>query len=131
MQVDFRTQIYGQDFADTLHSGIENNPIKKARKINQSTKHTRLIIRLKSGAQVSGKFHVDKETIAAVRPSDAIRECRGSFIVLTDVEFNEDGESSIHSSIMVQIGDISLIKLPESWDVDHTADVVHDSMGIS
>ena len=51
--------------------------------------------------------------------------------MLTDVEFNEGGESSNHSSIMVQIGDISLIKLPESWDADRTADVVHDSVGIS
>ncbi len=99
--------------------------------MNQPTKYCRLIIRLKSGVHVSGRFHVAKETIEAVRPSDAIRECRGGFIVLSQVALSEDGESSNHPSIMVQVGDISYIQLPESWETDGTPEVVHDSASVS
>ena len=99
--------------------------------MNQPTKYCLLIIRLKSGVHVSGRFHVSKETIAAVRPSDAIRECRGGFIVLSDVAVSGDEESSKYPSIMVQIGDISYIKLPESWETDDTSDVVHDSVSVA
>lgn len=99
--------------------------------MNQPTKYCRLIIRLKSGVHVSGRFHVARETIEAVRPSDAIRECRGGFIVLSQVALSENGESSKHPSIMVQIGDISYIQLPESWETDGTPEVVHDSVSVS
>ena len=99
--------------------------------MNQPTKYCRLIIRIRSGVHVSGRFHVAKETIAAVRPSDAIRECRGGFIMLSDVAVGGDGESSKHPSIMVHIGDISYIKLPEGWEPDDTSDVVHNSVSVS
>lgn len=99
--------------------------------MNGATKHSRLTIRLKSGADVTGRFHVARQTIEAVRPSDAIGECRGGFILLSDVTVCEDGESREHSSIMVHIGDISYIQLPESWDTDDTSDVVHDSVSVS
>ena len=99
--------------------------------MHQQTKSTRLIIRLMSGLQLSGRFHMAKETIAAVRPSDAIGECRGGFILLSDVDVSGTGESSTHSSIMVQIGDISYIKLPESWKTDGAPDVVHEGVSVS
>ena len=94
--------------------------------MNKPTKHSRLIIRLKSGVRVNGRFHVAKETHAAVRPSAAIGESRGGFILLSDVDVCENGESTKHPSIMVNVGDISYIQLPECWDTDDASDVAHD-----
>ncbi len=99
--------------------------------MNAATKYSRLTVHLKSGAGVSGRFHVAKATIEAVRPSDAIGECRGGFILLSDVTVTEDGESSKHSSIMVSIGDISYIDLPENWETDGAPEVVHESASVS
>jgi len=95
----------------------------------KATKYCHLAIRLKSGGHVTGRFHVSKNTNAAVRPSDAIRACRGGFFLLSDVAVCENGETGKHPSIMVHVGDISYIELPESWESDACPEAAHELIG--
>jgi len=82
--------------------------------MDKATKCCRLTIFLKSGSSISGEFHTSLGTTSSVRPSDALRECKGGFLVLSKTTIHEDNETRQQQAIMVRLDAISYIELPET-----------------
>lgn len=61
----------------------------------KATKKCELRVHLTTGTCVRGRFHIDASTSSAIRPSDAMREDKTGWLLLTDVidetEGDEDG----------------------------------------
>ncbi len=88
----------------------------KAKSTPIHTKCCRLSIRLKSGAHLSGDFHIPSEAPADIRPADAIRVIQGDFLLLTDVSVRENTETREQQAMLVQRSAIAYIELPsQEW----------------
>lgn len=88
----------------------------KPRSTPVKTKCCRLSIRLKSGAYLSGDFHIPSEAPAEIRPADAIRVVQGDFLLLTDVTVRENSDKREQQAMLVQRSAIAYIELPsQEW----------------
>lgn len=92
------------------------------------TKCCGLAIVLKTGARITGTFHVSVGTESNVRPADAIRRSDVDFLLLSDVTIGEKEQSRQQQAILVHRDAIAYIELPaEGWtirEIDHSS---HDA----
>ena len=80
------------------------------------TKFCDLIVYTLSGATLEGCFHMDASLSSAIRPSDAIREISGPYLLLTDVSVSDDGAKREVGTVMVRAEGIAYIELrSRSW----------------
>lgn len=88
----------------------------KAQGIEKSTKCCELTVHLMTGVRVVGTFHVSMTTSSAVRPSDAIRDYKDSFLTLTNATLHEPTGPREQGSVMIRAEAISFIELPaKGW----------------
>lgn len=80
--------------------------------MDKATKTCDLVLHLQRGTQLAGRFHVPVRTGSTIRPSDAVREIKEGFLVLTDVVV--DGATAARSVpvVMVPVAAIGFIELP-------------------
>jgi hypothetical protein len=84
----------------------------------QPTKYCELTVYLNCGTRVTGRFHVHADTSRVVRPLDAIRDIKGGFLPLTDVDIKENEETRHRQAIMISCQSIAHIELPEAnWTI--------------
>lgn len=84
--------------------------------IERQTKCCELTVHLVTGVRIVGTFHVAVDTSSAIRPSDAIRDSKGGFLILTNATIHEPTGPREQGSIMVRVEAISYIDLPaKGW----------------
>lgn len=87
----------------------------------KATKKCELRVHLTTGACVRGRFHIEASTSSAVRPSDALREDRSGWLLLTDVceESSESADAADRAPVlMLNRSAIAMIEiLPNNWQV--------------
>lgn len=83
----------------------------------RDTKFCEVSMQLVNGARVRGRFHIDAVTSSAIRPSDALRDLRTDFLLLSHA--TRDGDPEAHRcTMMVRTSAIALIELPErNWSI--------------
>lgn len=86
----------------------------RLRFMDKSTKTCELVIHLNRGARITGKFHVPFRTGSTIRPSDAVREIKDGYLVLTEAVVHEPPEPRSLSAVMVPVATIAFIELPGS-----------------
>jgi hypothetical protein len=80
------------------------------------TKSCEVVVHLKSGECLRGHYHIEKGTSSSVRPSDALRESTGAYLLLTDVRREGSVAPSEGGVILIRADAVSFIELPqESW----------------
>ncbi len=90
--------------------------VSKRTGLEKQTKCCELTIHLMTGIQIEGIFHIVAETSSAIRPSDAVRDCKDGFIILTNAKIHEPTGSREQGSILVRANAISHIDLPaKGW----------------
>jgi hypothetical protein len=80
--------------------------------IDQSTKCCELTVHLVTGIRIVGTFHIVADTSAVVRPSDAIRNCKDGFLILTNATIHEPTGPREQGTIMDRANAVSHIDLP-------------------
>ena len=80
--------------------------------IDRLTKCCALTVHLVTGVRIEGTFHLPVDTSSAVRPSDAIRNCRDGFLILTNATVHGTTGTREQGSMMVRTDTISHIDLP-------------------
>ena len=84
--------------------------------VERQTKCCELTVHLVTGIRIDATFHIGADTSSAVRPSDAIRDCKGGFLILTNATIHEPTGPREHGSVMVRADAISHIDLPaKGW----------------
>jgi len=84
--------------------------------IDKTTKCCELTVYLVTGIRIVGTYHIANTTSSAIRPSDALRDSKDGFIVLTDAAVEENGSTRQQSSLMIRMEAISHIDLPtKGW----------------
>lgn len=84
--------------------------------IDKSTKCCELTVYLLTGVRVVGTYHISTTTSSAIRPSDALRDCKDGFVVLTDATIHENGAVREQGSLMIRMDAISHVDLPaKGW----------------
>jgi hypothetical protein len=92
--------------------------------IERPTKYCELTVHLVTGIRIEGMFHIVAETSSAVRPSDAIRDCKGGFLILTNATIHEPTGPRKQDSIMVRADAVSHIDLPaKGWTAKEPVDL--------
>lgn len=81
--------------------------------VDKSTKCCELTVHMCTGACISGTFHIPFGTSSAIRPSDALRDCKGGFVVLSNATVRDKEQSVLHRSVMIRVEAVSHIELPE------------------
>jgi len=89
--------------------------------IVRQTKCCELTVHLVTGIRIEGTFHVAVDVSLANRPSDAIRNGRDSFLILTNATIHEPTGSREQGSIMVRTDAVSHIDLPATgWSANES-----------
>jgi len=84
--------------------------------IDKATKCCDLTVYLLTGVRIVGTYHIATSTSFAVRPSDALRDSKDGFIVLTHATVHENGTTREQGSIMIRVEAISHVDLPaKGW----------------
>lgn len=85
----------------------------------KTTKKCEVRVHLTTGSCVRGRFHVDASTSSAIRPSDALREDRSGWLLLTDVcDESVNGDEPLDRApvLMLNRAAIAIIEiLPNNW----------------
>ncbi len=90
--------------------------------IDKSTKCCELTVHLVTGVRMVGTYHVPISTSSAIRPSDALRDCKDGFVLLTNVTLHDANEPRQQTAVMVRMDAISHIELPpKGWAARETA----------
>lgn len=80
------------------------------------TKSCELTVHLVTGVRIEGMFHLPADTSSAVRPSDAIRNCKDGYLLLTNAIVHEPTGPRKQGAIMVCADAVSHIDLPaKGW----------------
>jgi hypothetical protein len=83
---------------------------------DKPTKCCKLTIHLVTGVRIEGTFHVPVTTGSSIRPSDALRDYKDGFLILTDATVHEATGPRQNGAIMIHANAISHIDLPDkSW----------------
>jgi DNA/RNA endonuclease YhcR with UshA esterase domain len=86
--------------------------------IKKSTKKVRVTVFTITGAKIIGKMHVDSSTSSMIRPSDTLRDARGDYLVLTEVEVQPPEYATEDRCVIVRNSSIAWIAVPEdTWAV--------------
>lgn len=84
--------------------------------IDKTTKCCGLTVYLLTGVRIEGIYHIATSTSSAVRPSDALRDSKEGFIVLTNATVYENGSTREQGSILIRVEAISHVDLPaKGW----------------
>ena len=84
--------------------------------IDKATKCCGLTVYLLTGVRIEGTYHIATSTSSAIRPSDALRDSKDGFIVLTNAKVHESGSSREQGSILIRVEAISHVDLPaKGW----------------
>lgn len=78
------------------------------------TKYCLLNVMLLNGTRVSGKFHIEARTTSTIRPSDAIREARDGFLLLTESGTEDSGQLRESRTLMIPVRAIAFVELPST-----------------
>lgn len=97
--------------ADNQGPGFSGHTTMAAAK---STKYCELNVTLLNGTRIAGRFHIEARTTSTVRPSDAIRENKDRFILLTDATSQEGDESRGIGTLMIAPAAIAFVELPDT-----------------
>jgi len=81
--------------------------------VEKDTKICALKVSLLNNVSVQGMFHVAIRTSSAIRPSDAIREIKDGYIILTNATVVDNGTSTQHASIMIPVSAVGFLELPD------------------
>lgn len=82
----------------------------------RDTKFCEINVQLVNGARVRGRFHVDAVTSSTIRPSDALRDLKTDFLVISHA--TREGEVTPSVTMMIRSSAIALIELPErNWSM--------------
>ena len=82
----------------------------------RDTKFCEINVQLVSGTRIRGRFHIDAVTSSTIRPSDALRDIRTDFLVVSHA--TRESESAPPVSMMIRCSAIAVIELPErNWSV--------------
>ena len=82
----------------------------------KSTKTCELVIHLTTGECITGRFHVDAATSSSVRPSDAVRQEKTGYILLTDAKVTRGEETTDRPVVLVVPSSVAFIEIPmEKW----------------
>jgi hypothetical protein len=94
--------------------GIRPDGFREGTMVKQ-TKFCELTVYLRGGDRLTGRLHVEGSTSSTVRPSDAIRQVQGNFLLLTDVTVQ--GESAGEkAAILVPTSAVNYIEVhSKSW----------------
>src|SRR3989304_6972309 len=74
----------------------------KPQGVDKSTKCCELTVHRVTGVRIVGTFHASVTTSSAIRPSDAIRDCKDGYLILTNATIHEPGGPRTQSAIMVR-----------------------------
>ncbi len=80
--------------------------------VEKGTKYCALSVSLLNGTRITGRFHIEARTTSTIRPSDAIRETKDRFILLTDVTVENGDEARTIDAIMIPPSSIAFVELP-------------------
>jgi len=80
----------------------------------KTTKYCELSVTLLNGASVTGRFHVESRTTSTIRPSDAVRESKNGFLLLTDATYTSSGEPRDINALMIPLPAVAFIELPST-----------------
>lgn len=84
--------------------------------IDKATKCCGLTVYLLTGVRIEGIYHIATSTGSAIRPSDALRDSKDGFIVLTNATVHESGSTREQASILIRVEAISHVDLPaKGW----------------
>ena len=84
--------------------------------IERQTKCCELTVHLVTGIRIEGMLHITIDTSSAIRPSDAIRNCKEGFLLLTNATIHEPTGPRENGSVMVRADAISHLDLPfKGW----------------
>jgi len=84
--------------------------------IDKSTKCCELTVYLTTGVRIVGTFHISNTTSSAIRPSDALRDSKDGFLVLTDAKVHEAGAIREQAAILIRMDSITHVDLPaKGW----------------
>lgn len=81
----------------------------------KSTKVCSLEVHMLSGTRIAGKFCVEASTSSTIRPSDAIRDSTGEYLLLVEATVHSGGEPYARSALLVRKSGIAHIELSEGW----------------
>lgn len=85
----------------------------------RKTKFCDLSVVMLSGTRLSGRFHVHDGTSSAIRPSDAIRDLKEHYLILTHATMRDGSATHDVGTVMIRADGIAHIELPHrGWGVD-------------
>ena len=86
--------------------------MQKPQGIERQTKCCELTVHLVTGTRINRTFDVIADTSTAIRPSDAIRNCKDGFLDFTNTTIHEPTGPRELGSIMVRTEAVTHIDLP-------------------
>ena len=99
-----------------------------AMEVSKAKKPTRccdLVVRLTTGVTLSGKFHVPLATSSMIRPSDAVRDHPGGYLLLSEVTMRTGMESIERPAVLIRTEAIAVIELPpNAWSAETVSPIV-------
>ncbi len=99
--------------------------------INKRTKMCPLDIFLKTGVRLSGSFPVPGDTSTSVRPTDAIRQAEGNYLLLCEVTVHDGDQTYEKETILVRGDAISHIEFSATqWVAPSTTDIFATCVGV-
>lgn len=79
--------------------------------MTRATKYCEITIHTISGTHLRGRFQIDASLSSNIRPSDAIRDMSGAYLLLSDVTLADGDESREAGTVMVRADAIAYIEL--------------------
>jgi hypothetical protein len=80
----------------------------------RDTKYCEICVQLVNGARVRGRFHIDAVTSSTIRPSDALRELKSDFFILSHATRETEAHPPV--TMMIRSSAIALVELPDrNW----------------
>ncbi len=85
----------------------------------RTTKYCVVDAVLLTGTRVRGRMHVQASTSSAIRPSDALRDAPGNYLILTNALVFDGTETREHGCVMLRTSAIAHVELPDrGWETE-------------
>ena len=75
----------------------------------KQTKTCEINVHLTTGDCVAGRYHIDAATSSSVRPSDALRQEKTGFVLLTEAKLTRDGETTDQPVVLLPTTSVAFI----------------------
>lgn len=90
--------------------------------MDKSTKCCELTVYLTTGVRIVGTYHISTTTSSAIRPSDALRDNKDGFLILTNATVHDAGAAREQSAILIRMEAITHLDLPsKGWSARESA----------